>query len=70
MTAISLAYGKGGLDIELPADRTVVVEPAYAAAAPDQRLEGMPALLEPVTGPGPRQSRLGGSFRGVLAGQQ
>lgn len=51
MTAISLAYGKGGLDIELPEDRTVVVEPAYAAAAPDQRLEGMPALLEPVTGP-------------------
>ena len=27
MTRISLAYGQGGLDIDLPADRTLVVEP-------------------------------------------
>lgn len=51
MTAISLAYGEGRLDIDLPDDRTLVVEPAYAAAAPDQRLEVMRALREPVTGP-------------------
>ena len=51
MTRISLAYGQGGLDIDLPADRTMVVEPSYAPAAADQHQEVMRAMREPVTGP-------------------
>ena len=51
MTRISLAYGQGGLDIDLPADRTLVVEPSYAPAAADQYQEVMRAMREPVTGP-------------------
>ena len=51
MTRISLAYGQGGLDIDLPADRTLVVEPSYAPAAADQHQEVMRAMREPVTGP-------------------
>src|SRR6478736_9677374 len=51
MTRISLAYGQGGLDIDLPGDRTLVVEPSYAPAAADQYQEVMRAMREPVTGP-------------------
>ena len=51
MTRISLAYGQGGLDIDLPADRTLVVEPSYAPAAADQHQEVLRAMREPVTGP-------------------
>src|SRR6476469_3210433 len=51
MTRISLAYGQGGLDIDLLADRTLVVEPSYAPAAADQHQEVMRAMREPVTGP-------------------
>src|SRR6478735_7265321 len=51
MTRISLAYGQGGLDIDLPSDRTLVVEPSYAPAAADQHQEVMRAMREPVTGP-------------------
>ena len=51
MTRISLAYGQGGLDIDLPAGRTLVVEPSYAPAAADQHQEVMRAMREPVTGP-------------------
>lgn len=51
MSRISLAYGSDGLDIDLPAERTQVVESSYARGADDQRSEVMWALLEPVTGP-------------------
>lgn len=37
MTAITLAYGTDGLQIELPAERTQVVEPTYVHGAADQR---------------------------------
>ena len=33
---VRLAYGETGLDVELPAARTTVVEPTYVAAAEDQ----------------------------------
>jgi hypothetical protein len=39
MTAIRLAYGTSGLTIDRPDEPTVVVEPAYAQAADDERLE-------------------------------
>jgi lactate racemase len=51
MTAVRLAYGTSGLNIDLPDERTVVVESACAQAVDDQRLEVMRAFKEPVTGP-------------------
>ena len=50
MTPITLAYGRSGLEIELPEKQTLVVQPVFAAAADDQRLEVLRALREPVAG--------------------
>ena len=36
-TTVRLAYGEDGLDVDLPTDRTTVVEPTYVEAADDQR---------------------------------
>ncbi len=47
---VRLAYGETGLDVELPADRTTVVEPTYVAADDDQRGVLRRALREPVAG--------------------
>ncbi len=33
---VRLAYGVGGLEVELPDERTTVVEPAYHAGAADE----------------------------------
>ncbi len=48
---VRLAYGEHGLDVDLPASRTTVVEPTYVAAAADQAGLLRRALLEPVAGP-------------------
>ena len=48
---VRLAYGEDGLEVELPADRTTVVEPTYAAAAEDQAGLLRDALRQPVAGP-------------------
>ena len=48
---VRLAYGAGGLEVELPEERTTVVEPAYHAGAPDERGGLRRALQEPVAGP-------------------
>src|SRR5690349_344560 len=48
---VRLAYGAGGLDVELPQERTTVVEPAYHAGAPDEAEVLRRALQEPVAGP-------------------
>jgi len=48
---IRLAYGTGGLEVELPAERTTVVEPAYLPAADDERAVLLEALRRPVSGP-------------------
>ena len=48
---VRLAYGEHGLEVDLPADRTTVVEPTYAAAADDQRGLLRRALRQPVAGP-------------------
>ncbi|HEV7656259.1 MAG TPA: nickel-dependent lactate racemase [Mycobacteriales bacterium] len=47
---VRLAYGKDGLDVELP-DDAVVVAPEHRAAAPDQRALLRAALRDPVAGP-------------------
>lgn len=48
---VRLAYGVGGLEVELPDDRTTVVEPAYHAGASDEAAVLRAALREPVAGP-------------------
>jgi nickel-dependent lactate racemase len=48
---IRLAYGQSGLVVELPDDRTTVVEPAWRDAAADPALLLRHALLNPVQGP-------------------
>ena len=48
---VRLAYGAGGLEVELPQERTTVVEPAYHAGAPDEGEVLRRALQEPVAGP-------------------
>ena len=47
---VRLAYGEHGLDVDLPSDRTTVVEPTYVAAAEDQRSLLRDALRDPVPG--------------------
>jgi len=52
---IPLAYGRGTLDVELPADRTTVIEPSHVAGLPDERASviaeldaaGLRALVTP-----------------------
>lgn len=48
---VRLAYGVGGLEVELPDDRTTVVEPAYHEGAPDEAAVLREALRQPVAGP-------------------
>ncbi|WP_028059709.1 nickel-dependent lactate racemase [Candidatus Solirubrobacter pratensis] len=48
---VRLAYGTGGLEVELPDDRTTVVEPAYQPAAADEAAVLRTALQSPVAGP-------------------
>ncbi len=48
---VRLAYGEDGLDVDLPWDRTTVVEPTYAEAPADQRGLVRTALRRPVDGP-------------------
>lgn len=48
---IRLAYGETGLEVELPGDRTTVVEPAYRPGAADPEKLLRTALRGPVSGP-------------------
>ena len=46
-----LAYGETGLRVELPDDRTTVVQPVHAQAAPDPMATLRTAMREPIAGP-------------------
>jgi lactate racemase len=48
---VRLAYGDEGLEVDLPRDRTTVVEPAYVPGAEDERALLTQALRTPVAGP-------------------
>jgi nickel-dependent lactate racemase len=50
-TRVRLAYGDDGLSVDLPAERTTVVEPVYARGAADQQEVLRRALRQPVAGP-------------------
>ena len=47
---VEFAYGTAGLLVELPADRTHVIVPAYPPSAPDGRAAVVAALRQPVSG--------------------
>ena len=47
---VKLAYGKTGLEVELPDDRTTVVEPNYLPGLPDQTGAIKTAVRDPVGG--------------------
>lgn len=50
-TSVRLAFGKSGLDVELPAERTTVIEPVFEAGDSDPMAVLRGALTEPVAGP-------------------
>jgi nickel-dependent lactate racemase len=54
--AIRLAYGMRGLVVDLPDDRTTVIEPAHAAGLPDERAAVLAALRQPVGAPPLRET--------------
>lgn len=51
LLSVELAYGKTGLTVELPADRTTVVTPLHQTASPDVSATLRAALSNPVAGP-------------------
>ena len=51
---VELAYGKNGLDVELPDERTTVIEPAYVPGLPDERGALLNAIRNPVGAKPPR----------------
>ncbi len=54
---VNLAYGRTGLEIELPDDRTTVIEPTFVPGLPDQEGAIRNALRNPLGG-GPTLRRL------------
>ena len=48
---VRLAYGEGGLEVELPDDRSTVIVPLHQEPAPDATAEVVRALRQPVAGP-------------------
>ncbi|XVQ14999.1 nickel-dependent lactate racemase [Spirillospora sp. CA-255316] len=58
-STIRLAYGERGLDIDLPADRTVVIEPRYHAGVTEPAAALSAALRSPVAGPPLRERAAG-----------
>ena len=52
---IDLAYGRMGLTVDLPADRTTVIEPTYVPGLPDQTGALLNAMRNPIGRPPLRQ---------------
>jgi nickel-dependent lactate racemase len=48
---VSLAYGRGSIKLELPDDRTTVIEPTHQPGLPDERVAVHTALDAPVAAP-------------------
>ncbi|GAB4220273.1 MAG: nickel-dependent lactate racemase [Acidobacteriota bacterium] len=63
---IRLAYGRSGLEVELPAERTVVVEPRLLPGLPDETAALREALRKPLAGP-PLAERIRRSHRVAVA---
>ena len=48
---VELAYGRTGLTVDLPEERTTVIEPVYVAGLPDEKTAVAEALEAPVDSP-------------------
>jgi nickel-dependent lactate racemase len=48
---VNLAYGEGYLPIEVPEDRSTVIEPSHTAGIPDERAAVFAALSSPIGSP-------------------
>lgn len=48
---VGLAYGRGTLTVDLPEDRTTVIEPVHSAGLPDERAGVLSALDNPIAAP-------------------
>lgn len=48
---VSLAYGRGHIEIELPAERTTIIKPAHQAGLSDERAAVLAALDQPIANP-------------------
>src|SRR6266704_2403346 len=46
---VNLAYGEGHLSVELPADRTTIIEPSHVPGLADERGEILRALSNPIS---------------------
>ncbi len=53
---VDLAYGKTGLTVEFPDDRTTVIEPTYVPGLPDERGAVLNAIRNPVDALPPRRA--------------
>ena len=62
---VSLAYGRGHLDVELPDDRTTIIEPAHQAGLSDERAALIAALDNP-TAAAPLKQQVGPTTRIVI----
>src|SRR5258708_5454413 len=45
---VNLAYGRGQLSVELPDNRTTVIEPSHKPGLPDERAAVIAALEKPI----------------------
>jgi lactate racemase len=61
-TRVTLAYGKTGLDVELPTERTTVIEPRYLPTVPDEVAALQEAMRKPFNSP-PLRERVPASAR-------
>jgi nickel-dependent lactate racemase len=48
---VNLAYGQGHLPVELPDDRSTVIEPAYRSGLPHEKAAVLAALTQPIGAP-------------------
>jgi nickel-dependent lactate racemase len=63
---IRLAYGTGGLEVEVPGDRTTVIEPEFRAPLP-QPVEALTAALRNPTGQQPLRDIVGPAHRVAIS---
>jgi nickel-dependent lactate racemase len=52
---VDLAYGRNGLSVDLPEDRTTVIEPTYVPGLPDEAGAVLGAMRNPIGAPSLRQ---------------
>src|SRR6267142_866889 len=63
---VNLAYGQGHLAVDLPDDRTVVIEPSHNPGLPDEKPAVIAALQNPM-GTGPLLERIKPAHRVCIA---